>query len=141
MKRIQYSLKSIKIPYQMHDEEITKIIVSKNSVQLYVDKLHFVPNYSKAIIEFNGIDDVFSCVYVDVYDMECCNILGGQRYYAEEFDSMWGAREIKLIILDILVGYGGMLMIIGKISEGDVIGEKYFSFVVYASYMTYILQE
>ena len=73
--------------------------------------------------------------------MECCNILGGQRYYAEEFDSMWGAREIKLIILDILVGYGGMLMIIGKISEGDVIGEKYFSFVVYASYMTYILQE
>ena len=66
--------------------------------------------------------------------------MGGRRYYADEFDSILGDGN-RLIILDILVGYGGMLMLTGELSEGEVIGEKYFSLVVYASSVIYTLYE
>lgn len=141
MKQRKYDLKSFKVPYQMHDEEINRVLLSENSLQLCIDDLHLIPKFSKASIEFSGIEDVSSCAYIDIYDMNCCNILGGKRYYADEFDSIWAEKEMKLIILDTLVGYGGMLMITGELSECDVIGEKCFSLVVYASSVTYTLYE
>lgn len=140
MKQKQYDLKSMNVPYQMHDEEISRILLFENSLQLCVDELHLIPNFSKAIIEFRGIDDISSCAYIDIYGMKYCKIMGGRRYYADEFDSIWGGGN-KLIILDTLVGYGGMLMLTGILSEGEVIGEKFFSLVIYASSVLYTLYE
>ena len=140
MEQKQYDLKSLNIPFQMHDEEISRILFFENSLQLCVDELHLIPNYSKATIELSGIDDVSSCVYIDIYDMKYCKIMGGRRYYADEFDSIWGNGN-KLIILDTLVGYDGMFMLIGELSENETIGEKYFSLVIYASSVIYTLYE
>lgn len=140
MKRKKYNLKSIVVPFQMHDEEISRILFFENSLQLCVDELHLIPNFSKATIKFCGIEDISSCAYIDIYSMEYCKIMGGRRYYADEFDSILGDGN-RLIILDILVGYGGMLMLTGELSEGEVIGEKYFSLVVYASSVIYTLYE
>lgn len=139
MKEERYNINLENIPFQMHDQEINRIVLTKNSIQLCFDNIRsdFIHG-SKAILEFLGMEEgnVPYSAYLDVYDMKRLKISGGKRFYADEFDSFWGKNNLSLIVLDIWVGYGSF-MITGMVSEGKQIGDKHFSLVIDATNLEY----
>ncbi|MBO7608554.1 MAG: hypothetical protein J6T28_13205 [Paludibacteraceae bacterium] len=141
MKKDIYNLNLDNIPFQMHDQEINRIILTENSIQLCFDAV--CSDYirgSKAILEFfgmkEGTDEVSCSAYLDVYNMKHLKISEGKRLYADEFNSFMQKDKISLIVLDMWVGYGSF-MITGKVSEGKQIGDKCFSLVIDATKIEY----
>lgn len=141
MKKEIYNLNLDNIPFQMHDQEINRIILTENSIQLCFDAISsdFIRG-SKAILEFfgmkEGIDEVSCSAYLDVYNMNHLKISKGKRFYADEFNSFMQKNKISLIVLDMWVGYG-LFMITGEVSEENQIGDKRFSLVIEATKLEY----
>ena len=136
MKKFKYELDFANIPYQMHDEIVSKINLTEKSVQLCFDDIHFAQEHRKAVIEFLGMEDVSCALLMQVYEQKRTKISRGKVYFPEEFDDFFEMNKCSLIVTDILVGYGSFL-ITGKVIEGDVIGDKRFSLKIEAKTIEY----
>lgn len=138
MDKLRFEVRLESIPYQMHDEIISRINLTENSIQLCFDDIHFNSEYRKAILEFSGMgDNVSDSAYLEIYEMKQTKISKGKKFYTEDFESLFSNNFISLIVIDVWVGYGSF-MITGKVLEGDTIGNKHFLLKIESKIIDYI---
>lgn len=137
MDKNEFDLLSSTVPFQMHDEQINRIELTDKCLRLHFDSLHFDSKHTRATIDFTGMEDVTCCGHMDVYDVHYSEILGGTRYFADEFEALFEKESMALIVVDMWIGYEGQIMITGKVLENDFIGDKMFSLYIEATSMIY----
>lgn len=139
MDKLIFDLRLENIPYQMHDEKISRINLTESSIQLCFDDLHFNSEHRKAILEFSGMEgEVPDSAYLEIYEKKGTKISKRKKlFYAEEFKSLFSNNDFSLIVFDLWVGYESF-MITGEVLEGNTLGDKFFSLRIESKTIEYI---
>jgi len=134
----RYLLEEIISLDQMHDERVDEIFIKDGQLFLCFNELHFDHNgmYLKAKIIFSGFEDILCDSSIDIFSIERCKIREGRRLYIDEFISYVKKEKIELEVIDILYGYGKIL-ITGEIINSDgTYGDK-FNFSIFSKEILY----